>query len=76
MLGQGDLCENATSRDGAERSPCLRWPPIVGGGDHPRRVSCRKERRVRAVVRPRVGLTFDRAASSLLRGLAVQSARN
>lgn len=30
-----------TSRDGAERSPCLRWSPIVGGGDLPRRVSCR-----------------------------------
>ena len=76
MLGQGDLCENATSRDGAERSPCLRWSPIVGGGDLPRRAFSRKERRGRAVVRPRGGLTFDRGALSLLRGLAVQSARN
>lgn len=32
MLGQGDLCENATSRDGAERSPCLRWPLISSAG--------------------------------------------
>lgn len=30
VLKQGDLCENATSRDGAERSPCLRWSPVAG----------------------------------------------
>lgn len=30
LLKWGDLCENATSRDGAERSPCLRWSPVAG----------------------------------------------